>query len=157
RLQEAGTTIHPGGRRAARELRLPAAGDRLAAAGPLAVAAAHARPLGRHAAQRQLEKDGVMRAPLKSLLVALAAGLSLAVSFFAWHAAEQQQENESRALFDFRVREIAQALGGRMLDYEQVLRGAVGLLAASRDVTAAEWKAYVASLQLDSSYPGIQA
>jgi len=98
-----------------------------------------------------------MRAPLKSLLVALAAGLSLAVSFFAWHAAEQQQENESRALFDFRVREIAQALGGRMLDYEQVLRGAVGLLAASRDVTAAEWKAYVASLQLDSSYPGIQA
>ena len=97
-----------------------------------------------------------MRAPLKTLLVAAAAAFSLAVALAAWRTAERQQESEARAVFEFRVREFAQALGGRMLDYEQVLRGAVGLLAASREVTAAEWATYVGALQLDASYPGIQ-
>ena len=91
-----------------------------------------------------------------TLLVAAAAALSLALAFATWRAAEAQQENEARAVFEFRVREIAQALGGRMHDYEQVLRGAAGLLAASQEVSAREWRVYVRTLRLDSSYPGFQ-
>ena len=98
-----------------------------------------------------------MGATLKALLVAATAALSLALALGAWRAAESQQAGEARALFEFRAREIALALGGRMYDYEQVLRGTVGLLAASRQVTAREWKTYVSTLQLDSTYPGIQA
>ena len=94
---------------------------------------------------------------LRTLLVAVAAALSLALALATWRAAEAQQQNEAGALFEFRVRELAQALAGRMYDYEQVLRGAVGLLAASREVTAQEWQAYMRTLQLDSNYPGIEA
>ena len=93
----------------------------------------------------------------KTLLVASAAALSLGAALAAWRAADAQQEDEAQARFEFRVHEAAQELRGRMYDYEQVLRGALGLLAASRDVTAEEWRAYVRTLQLDSSYPGIQA
>ena len=98
-----------------------------------------------------------MGRPLKALLVAVAAGLSIAVALAAWRIVDSQQEREAQALFEFRVREIAHELRGRMYDYEQVLRGAVGLLAASQEVTAAEWRTYIATLQLDASYPGIQA
>ena len=97
-----------------------------------------------------------MRASAKAFLVTAAAALSLALSYAAWRAAEAQQESEARERFEFRVREIAQELRGRMYDYEQVLRGTLGLLAASREVTAGEWRTYIATLQLDSSYPGIQ-
>src|SRR5262245_29035008 len=94
---------------------------------------------------------------LKAVLVAIAAVCSLGLALGAWRAAQESEEGEARARFEFRVHDVAQQLGGRMLDYEQVLRGAVGLLAASREVTAGEWRTYVATLQLDSSYPGIQA
>ena len=98
-----------------------------------------------------------MGKPLKTLLVAAAALFSLGVALAAWRTAAQDEEREARTRFEFRVREIGQQLSGRMSDYEQVLRGAVGLLAASREVTAAEWRSYVTSLQLDSTHPGIQS
>jgi signal transduction histidine kinase len=43
-----------------------------------------------------------------------------------------------------------------MLDYEHVLRGAVGLFAASGHVSRIEWHTYVENLDLDNSLPGIQ-
>ena len=94
---------------------------------------------------------------LKVFLVTAAALFSLGLALSAWRVVEQNEEREARARFEFRVREAGQELRGRMFDYEQVLRGAVGLLAASREVTREEWKTYVTTLQLDSSYPGIQA
>jgi PAS domain S-box-containing protein len=119
--------------------------------------AAHAGPLGRHAAHRELEEGGLMPRPLLNrALLAITATLTIGLALGAWRIADSQQETETRALFEFRLREIAQALRGRMLDYEQVLRGTVGLFAASREVTAKEWQAYVRTLQLESSYPGIQ-
>jgi PAS domain S-box-containing protein len=98
-----------------------------------------------------------MLAPLKALLVAVAGALSLAIALAAWRIVDSQQEREAQARLEFRVREIAQELSGRMHDYEQVLRGTHGLLAASQHVTAGEWRTYVATLQLDARYPGIQA
>jgi len=94
---------------------------------------------------------------LNRALLVITATLSLGLALGAWRIADSQQETETRALFEFRLREIAQALRGRMLDYEQVLRGTVGLFASSREVTQKEWATYVRTLQLESSYPGIQA
>jgi PAS domain S-box-containing protein len=96
------------------------------------------------------------RAVVNRIVVCATALVSLALAYVAWRAAESQAEGEARARFEFRVEEIARSLAGRMLDYEQVLRGAAGLFAASDEVTEAEWRTFVSLLDLPSSYPGIQ-
>src|SRR5688572_26916814 len=98
-----------------------------------------------------------MKRAARTLIVAASAAASLALTFGAWQAAREQSEREDRLRFDLRVEEIATALRGRMLDYEQVLRGAVALFAASQSVERDEWTAYVSRLETASSYPGIQA
>src|SRR5688572_5181939 len=98
-----------------------------------------------------------MKRAARTLIVAASAAASLALTFGAWQAAREQSEREDRLRFDLRVEEIATALRGRMLDYEQVLRGAVALFAASQSIERDEWTAYVSRLETASSYPGIQA
>ena len=58
--------------------------------------------------------------------------------------------------FDFRVREANSRIERRMMTYEQILRGAEGLFAASISVERDEFRAYVAALRLEQNYPGIQ-
>ena len=58
--------------------------------------------------------------------------------------------------FDFRVRETVEHIEQRMATYKQVLRGARGLFAASVNVERDEFRNYVAMLQLEQRYPGIQ-
>ncbi|MDP2689458.1 MAG: CHASE domain-containing protein, partial [Deltaproteobacteria bacterium] len=65
-------------------------------------------------------------------------------------------QSNARAYFDFRVEEIQQATRHRMRGYEQVLRGGVGLFAASEEVTRSEWREYVKNLRVEKNYPGIQ-
>ena len=54
------------------------------------------------------------------------------------------------------MRDIANELRGRLLDYEQVLRGAVALFHASRKVERVEWATYVKMLDTQSSYPSLR-
>jgi PAS domain S-box-containing protein len=74
----------------------------------------------------------------------------------AWNYAGIIAENEARARFEFRASQIADAIRGRMVDYEQVLRGGVGLFAASKSVERVEWHDYVEHLRIETIYPGIQ-
>src|SRR5262245_10395252 len=98
-----------------------------------------------------------MRPALRNLIVAFTALASLALTAFTWRAARELAEREDRLRFDLRVEEIAGSLRGRMQDYEQVLRGAVALFAASQRVGRDEWSAYVGLLDISTRYPGIQA
>ncbi len=82
--------------------------------------------------------------------------LSLCATLWAWYATRDAAEEKARLLFDFRVHETENAILKRMQDYEQVLRGAAGLFAASQKVDREEWKAYIASLNINERYPGIQ-
>ena len=95
------------------------------------------------------------RRPLRLLVLALTGGLALTLTFAAWHAASDGAESEARNRFDVRAAEFVLALRGRMLDYEQVLRGGAGLFAASKSVEAEEWRAYVATIEIERAYPGI--
>ncbi len=90
------------------------------------------------------------------LAVMLAVMLPGFLVYLAWHHALYSAEQEARTRFDFRAEEIREALSGRMLDYEQVLRGATGLFAASKSVEREEWRSYYRSLKLEAYYPGIQ-
>jgi PAS domain S-box-containing protein len=89
--------------------------------------------------------------------VVITAFASFALAGFAWRAARDQALSEEGLRFELRVQEIAGALRNRILDYEQVLKGAVALFHASQRVERSEWATYVRTLDLQASYPGIRA
>ena len=48
------------------------------------------------------------------------------------------------------------AIEKRMQEYEQVLRGGVGLMKSSKVVDRQEWQVYVSNLLIETYWPGIQ-
>ncbi|HQS57862.1 MAG: hypothetical protein B7Y56_05665 [Gallionellales bacterium 35-53-114] len=90
------------------------------------------------------------------LSVAALMLVALAATYFAWHLVKQDAENIANERFQARVLQINAAVQDRMRAYEQVLRGGVGLFAASNRISRQEWHDYVASLRLNDNYPGIQ-
>lgn len=118
------------------------------------LANAEARPKG---PPRQEWRDDVARPFRLGMLAAwLTLVASLALTGWAWHLAKADAEQEARSRFDFRVSELKSAVRARMQAYEQVLRGARALFEASDVVTRNEWHAYVKSLRIEESFPGIQ-
>lgn len=81
---------------------------------------------------------------------------TLTLTAIAWHLSSRNVTRRANERFDFRVKETQLAIHKRMLEYEQVLRGAVGLFNANDTVTRHEWKEYVATLKLKEFYPGFQ-
>jgi CHASE1-domain containing sensor protein len=67
--------------------------------------------------------------------------LCLALTTWAWRVANRDAEADTRARFDVRKTEIINALHARMAAYEQVLRGALGLLGAAEEVSRTQWSA----------------
>ncbi|PZU54916.1 MAG: histidine kinase [Thauera sp.] len=85
--------------------------------------------------------------------LALSLGLlvTAAVSTLLWdrlNAATAQR-------FDSEVDKVVAQLRRRMVAHEEILRGAAGLVRASREVTRDEWHDYVNELNLERNYPGI--
>ena len=87
------------------------------------------------------------------LVLAACVGFTLLVS----DAARDDADLIAKAEFDSRVAEITNAIQARMRAYEQVLRGAVGLIHGSQVVERDEWRTYVAELRVSENYPGILA
>ncbi len=82
--------------------------------------------------------------------------LALLATFLVWKGAHEALSQAQQAQFKNRTEEMTNAVLKRMHVYEQVLRGGVGLFAASESVSRAAWKEYVASLKIQEHYPGIQ-
>jgi PAS domain S-box-containing protein len=82
--------------------------------------------------------------------------LTLGLTWLAWDRFGVHDAQVLRADFGFRARDVERRIAQRMSAYEQVLHGAAGLFAASREVTRVDFRDYVASLQLQDHYPGIQ-
>src|SRR5881628_2918930 len=75
-----------------------------------------------------------------------------AAEYMSQHAAEQDRLNFER-LVEVQRTKISERLENRIT----LLRSAAGLFAARSGVTLGEFRTYVARLQLDRSYPDIQA
>jgi PAS domain S-box-containing protein len=90
-----------------------------------------------------------------SMWLALAAGL--VVTAVATAMGYSLVRGNEQARFQRRVEQISQAITNRMVSYEQVLKSASGLFAASVEVEAIEWRAFYEKLDLERLYPGIQA
>ncbi|MBF0626310.1 MAG: CHASE domain-containing protein, partial [Magnetococcales bacterium] len=82
--------------------------------------------------------------------------VSVSLTILAWHVSNLSQEKRTRDRFDFKVEEARLAIQKRMREYEQVLRGGVGLFRASDQVTRQDWQRYVETLEIDTYWPGIQ-
>ena len=96
------------------------------------------------------KRDGILAgAGALALLVALSAALS--------HYSANQTKEAASQRFDYRVAEAHDAVARRLGAYEEVVRGATALFAASGQVTRRDWWAYVYQLDLDKRSPGIQA
>lgn len=92
-----------------------------------------------------------------AIAVAMAILLPAILILLAWRGAVADAEQDARTRFEFRATQIRDAISVRMLDYEQVLRGAAGLIAASTVVQRDEWRSYYEELRLDQYYPSIQS
>jgi signal transduction histidine kinase len=82
--------------------------------------------------------------------------MALVLTIWAWRFANLDAEEDAHERFAFRKMELISAIHTHMDAYEQVLRGALGLFSASEEVNRAEWRAYVQTLRIQQSYPGIQ-
>ena len=70
---------------------------------------------------------------------------SLLMTAIAWRWAANQARQVQESEFLMRTTAIHEALQARMTSYEQVLRGAAALFAASDGVTRDEWRTYFRS------------
>ncbi|OGU72368.1 MAG: hypothetical protein A2V93_02100 [Ignavibacteria bacterium RBG_16_34_14] len=81
--------------------------------------------------------------------------ISLSITAYGWYSIKDSIDKEAKEKFDLQTNEISNSIIKRMRDYEQVLRGCLGLFNASDEVTRKEWENYVNSLEINESYPGI--
>jgi PAS domain S-box-containing protein len=82
--------------------------------------------------------------------------LTLGATWLAWERVGDYDARVLRAEIDYRARDVERRIARRMNAYEHVLRGAAGLFANSEGVSRTEFRDYVAALQLQEHYPGIQ-
>lgn len=82
--------------------------------------------------------------------------ISLILTALAWQLSMSYVEKRARERFDFRVEDVHKRIATRMTEYEHVLRGGTALFDAQGEPTREQWRRYVATLQLERYYPGIQ-
>ena len=94
--------------------------------------------------------------PKPPLLVWALLFALLSITALIWQMLNKEVEKIAHTDFQHHAEKVREAVHQRMLAYEQVLRGGVGMFNASNNVTRSEWKAYIESLALSQNYPGIQ-
>jgi diguanylate cyclase (GGDEF)-like protein len=104
----------------------------------------------------QLRLNGTgdaLRSPIP--WVALTAALALTVA--GWIGLERNRYDEARAQFERRTETAEAAIRMRMLSYEQILRSGAARIASAPGTSRREWRDFIAHLQLEERFPGIQA
>jgi PAS domain S-box-containing protein len=99
-------------------------------------------------------KLSTLRTP--EMLASVVFLLSLAATYGAWHAVDQQIELSRQAEFDFQARLTVRRIEQRMSTYEQVERDTQAFLLGSMDVRRADFRLFVRSIRLEERFPGIQ-
>ncbi|MBB1125394.1 CHASE domain-containing protein [Thiospirillum jenense] len=94
--------------------------------------------------------------PWVYLLPVLLFIIGLVITTFIWQSSRVQHLAEHRTSFETLVTRIRFRIENRIQKNEQILRGVVGFFAASKHISRAEFRAYVATLDLHERYPGIQ-
>ncbi|MCX7220042.1 MAG: CHASE domain-containing protein [Burkholderiales bacterium] len=80
----------------------------------------------------------------------------LCITALAWNYSNRYLEQRAKERFAFRVQSVKEAVERRLLAYEQVLQGGVGLFRASSTVSRQQWREYVENAEIARHFPGIQ-
>lgn len=80
-----------------------------------------------------------------------------AATLWLWSVARTEIHEAAATRFSFKVSESQDAVRQRLLDYEQVVRGAMAYFSTQPYVTRSDWRTYVEHLDLQQNFPGIQA
>lgn len=92
-----------------------------------------------------------------SVVAALVLAFCLALTWHTWRDSQREAEQALQQNFDYRAREVVNALDQRMSGYMLVMRGVQGLFASSREVSRAEFADYVMAHDIEHDFPGIRA
>ncbi len=95
--------------------------------------------------------------PAAAPLAGLVGLIGLVATLGLWRVSAADLREDVRTDLAYRVRDAEARVATRMDAYEETLRGAAGLIAASERVTREAFHAYVDSLRLGEHFPGIQA
>lgn len=82
---------------------------------------------------------------------------SFAAAILAWHLTNNNFESRNQNRFQAEAEWVRGRIEKRMEEYEQVLRGGVGLFNTSLEVTREDWHSYVQTCEVQRHFPGIQA
>jgi diguanylate cyclase (GGDEF)-like protein len=94
---------------------------------------------------------------LRSPFPWIALTASLALTAAAWFGLERNRYEDARVQFERRTETAVAAIRARLLAYEQILRSGAAHMASSPNVSREQWRSFIANLQLDERFPGIQA
>lgn len=106
-------------------------------------------------AQSQSPSGRLRGLPRRGTAAWLILAISLGVTLALWQYLDRHVTERARDRFTHLAGATRDLLVSRMQAHEQVLRGAAALFAASDHVSRAEWKAYVAALDLEEALPGV--
>src|SRR5437868_4577489 len=82
---------------------------------------------------------------------------ALALTAAGWIGLERTRYEDARMQFERRTETAVAAIRARLLAYEQILRSGAAHMASSSNVSREQWRSFIANLQLDERFPGIQA
>jgi two-component system, sensor histidine kinase and response regulator len=118
----------------------------------------HGSATSAHAAVAARVDHGPVWAILQHPLTAwLVLTVSLALTLVAWRLSAAGVRTQIEEQFERRVGETQAAIKDRMLQYEQLLRGLVGLFATGEIIGRQAFGDYVRRLEVDRRLPGIEA
>lgn len=87
-------------------------------------------------------------------IIAGIVGLSITVTLVIFTNTINQQK--ALLLFRARIGELVEVVDEHVHSYQKALEGGKGVFVSSDGVSEEEWKAYVAGINLQKSYPGLQ-
>lgn len=80
--------------------------------------------------------------------------VSLLVTLIAWNISNNYAHQLAEERFEHQIEEAQDVILKRFINYEQVLRGGLGLFNASSNVERQEWNSYISTLDIDKYFPG---
>jgi diguanylate cyclase (GGDEF)-like protein/PAS domain S-box-containing protein len=106
---------------------------------------------------QEIYKRGLLFEPMLSrpTIATLAFAVFISLTIAGWSIVQDLQERNENTRFEKALVEVTQKIEYHFSGYEQVLKGALGLLLASESVSRNEWRTYVGALRIDDNYPGI--
>ena len=94
--------------------------------------------------------------PIRSRWPVLMLALCLTVTIGAWHAAARTTERRIHDQFQAVADAAWRQIDYRLTNYRRLLRAGKALFEASDSVSAAEWRSFAGSFDIENAFPGTQ-